>query len=48
MELRTAIYGKEVSKYKEDEDEYPIQLRYHEQQRKNIDKSSMPGLLTGI
>jgi multidrug efflux pump subunit AcrB len=38
MELRTAIYGKEVSKYKEDEDEYPIQLRYSEEQRKNIDK----------
>jgi multidrug efflux pump subunit AcrB len=38
MELRTAIYGKEVSKYKEDEDEYPIQLRYAEEQRKNIDK----------
>jgi multidrug efflux pump len=38
MELRTAIYGKEVSKYKEEEDEYPIQLRYTEDQRKNIDK----------
>ncbi len=38
MELRTAIYGKEVSKYKEEEDEYPIQLRYTEEQRKNIDK----------
>ena len=38
MELRTGIYGKEVSKYKEDEDEYPIQLRYSEEQRKNIDK----------
>jgi multidrug efflux pump len=38
MELRTAIYGKEISKYKEDEDEYPIQLRYSEDQRKNIDK----------
>ena len=38
LELRTAIYGKEVSKYKEDEDEYPIQLRYTEEQRKNIDK----------
>jgi multidrug efflux pump len=35
-ELRTAIYGNEVSKYKEDEDEYPIQLRFSEQQRKNI------------
>jgi len=38
MELRTAIFGKEVSKYKEDEDEYPIQVRYSEEQRKNIDK----------
>jgi multidrug efflux pump len=38
MELRTAIYGKEVSKYKEQEDEYPIQLRYAQDQRKNIDK----------
>jgi multidrug efflux pump subunit AcrB len=38
LELRTGIYGKEISKYKEDEDEYPIQLRYSEEQRKNIDK----------
>lgn len=38
QELRTAIYGKEVSKYKEDEDEYPIQLRYSENERKNINK----------
>jgi multidrug efflux pump subunit AcrB len=38
MELRTAIYGKEVSKYKEEEDEYPIQLRYSEQERTNINK----------
>jgi multidrug efflux pump subunit AcrB len=36
MELRTAIYGAEASKYKEDEDEYPIQVRYSEWQRKNI------------
>jgi multidrug efflux pump subunit AcrB len=36
MELRTAIYGYEASKYKEDEDEYPIQVRYSETQRKNI------------
>ncbi|HTX89320.1 MAG TPA: efflux RND transporter permease subunit [Bacteroidales bacterium] len=36
MELRTAIFGTEISKYKEDEDEYPIQLRYSEQERKNI------------
>ena len=37
MEIRTAIYGKEVSKYKENEDEFPIQLRYDETTRKNID-----------
>ncbi|MCX6280940.1 MAG: efflux RND transporter permease subunit [Bacteroidetes bacterium] len=36
MELRTAIYGYEASKYKEDEDEYPIQVRYSETQRKNV------------
>jgi multidrug efflux pump len=38
LELRTAIFGKETSKYKEDEDEYPIQVRYAEEQRKNIDQ----------
>jgi multidrug efflux pump len=38
LELRTAIYGKEASKYKEDEDEYPIQVRYTEDQRNNINK----------
>ncbi|MCX6252546.1 MAG: efflux RND transporter permease subunit [Bacteroidetes bacterium] len=38
LELRTAIYGSEASKYKEDEDEYPIQVRYTEQQRNNINK----------
>ncbi len=38
MELRTAIFGKEASKYKEDEDEYPIQIRYSEDQRNNINK----------
>ena len=37
-ELRTAIYGWEVSKYKEDEDEYPIQVRYAADQRNNINK----------
>ena len=36
-EIRTAIYGTEVSKYREGEDQYPIQLRYLENQRKNID-----------
>ena len=38
MELRNAIYGKEISKYKENEDEYPIMLRYSEEQRKNINR----------
>jgi len=37
LEIRTAIYGKEISKYREGEDQYPIQLRYAESQRKNID-----------
>jgi multidrug efflux pump subunit AcrB len=37
MEIRTAVFGKEISKYKEGEDEYPIQLRYDEKTRKNID-----------
>ena len=36
MEIRTAVLGKEVSKYKMDEDEYPIQLRYSEATRENI------------
>ncbi|MDQ3290914.1 MAG: efflux RND transporter permease subunit, partial [Bacteroidota bacterium] len=37
MELRTAIFGAEASKLKRDEDEYPIQVRYAEPYRKNID-----------
>lgn len=37
MELRTAIFGAEASKFKRDEDEYPIQVRYAEPYRKNID-----------
>ena len=37
MELRTAIFGKEISKYREGEDQYPIQLRYNMEQRKSID-----------
>ncbi|WP_187264020.1 efflux RND transporter permease subunit [Pontibacter beigongshangensis] len=36
-EVRTAIFGKEASKFKLDEDEYPIQVRYAEPYRKNID-----------
>ena len=36
MEIRTAIFGKEISKYKVDEDEFPIQLRYDKATRENI------------
>ncbi|MFT6850325.1 MAG: multidrug efflux pump [Sphingobacteriales bacterium] len=35
-ELRTAIFGKEISKFRDKEEEYPIQLRYNADQR-NID-----------
>ncbi|MCX6231632.1 MAG: efflux RND transporter permease subunit [Bacteroidetes bacterium] len=38
MEIRYAIFGKESSKYREGEDQYPIQIRYEESQRKNIDR----------
>lgn len=36
MEIRTALFGKEVSKLKDDEDEYKIQLRYSDLLRNNI------------
>ena len=36
-ELRTALFGKEVSKFKEGEDEYPIQLRLMDEYRYDID-----------
>ncbi len=36
MEIRTAVFGKEVSKIKDGEDEYKIQLRYADLQRNNI------------
>jgi multidrug efflux pump len=36
MEVRTAVFGKEVSKLKEGEDEYKIQLRYSDLVRNNI------------
>jgi multidrug efflux pump subunit AcrB len=37
-ELRTAITGFEVSKFREEEEQYPIQLRYNEYSRENIDR----------
>jgi multidrug efflux pump subunit AcrB len=36
MEVRTALYGKEISKFKQDEDEFPIMLRYDKSTRDNI------------
>ncbi len=36
MALRTALFGKEVSKVKVGEDEYKIQLRYADAQRNNV------------
>ncbi len=36
MQLRTALFGRELSKIKEGEDEYKIQLRNLEVQRKNL------------
>ncbi len=36
-ELRTAIFGKEISKYKKGEDDYEIQLRLSEKYRYDID-----------
>lgn len=36
MQIRTALFGKEISKVKEGEDEYKIQLRNESMQRKNL------------
>jgi multidrug efflux pump len=38
MEIRTAILGTEISKLRDGEDQYPIQLRYTEYERKHIDR----------
>jgi len=36
MEIRTAVFGKEISKLKEGEDEFKIQLRYSDLIRNNV------------
>ncbi len=36
-EIRTALFGKEISKYKEGEDDYPIQLRLKDAQRYDVE-----------
>ncbi len=38
MEVRTAIFGKEISKFRDAEDQYPIQLRYKDSVRNNINR----------
>jgi len=35
MTIRTSLYGREVSKFKEGEDEYPIMLRFSEEYRQS-------------
>lgn len=35
--IRTAVFGKEISKFKQGEDEYPIMLRSAEEYRYNVD-----------
>ena len=37
MEIRTALFGKEISKYKEGEDDYEVQLRLMEKYRNDPD-----------
>lgn len=37
MEIRTALFGKEASKYKEGEDDYKIQIRLDNQYRYNLE-----------
>ncbi|MFZ4740499.1 MAG: efflux RND transporter permease subunit [Bacteroidales bacterium] len=38
MEIRNAVLGKEVSKYREGEEQYPIIMRYKKEDRQNIDR----------
>ncbi|MFN5793487.1 MAG: efflux RND transporter permease subunit [Bacteroidota bacterium] len=37
MELRNAVFGIEASKFRDENDEYPIQISFQENQRNNID-----------
>jgi multidrug efflux pump subunit AcrB len=37
MEIRNAVFGAEVSKFRDENDQYPIQLRYKLDQRNNIE-----------
>lgn len=53
MTLRTALYGSEVSKFREGEDEYPIQLRLNKTLRNDLDalmniQLVLPGQKNGL
>lgn len=37
MEIRGSVFGTEASKFRDDNDEYPIMVRYKEEQRMNLD-----------
>jgi multidrug efflux pump len=37
LEIRKSVFGAEVSKFRDDNDQYPIQLRYQYDQRNNIE-----------
>jgi len=37
MTIRTALFGREVSTYKDGEDDYPINVRFEESARNNVD-----------
>lgn len=37
LEIRTALFGKEVSKFKDGEDDFPIQIRLKDEQRYNLE-----------
>ena len=37
-EIRAAVFGKESSKFREGEEQYPIQLRFAKDQRDNVDR----------
>jgi multidrug efflux pump len=38
MEIRNAVFGAEATKFRDDEDEYPVQIRYAYDQRNDIEK----------
>ncbi len=38
MQIRTALFGSEISKFRDDKDEYPIQLRIKGEDRNQIEK----------